>query len=184
MTLKQNIDLYLVKQKHLVYLVGDDDNNDPFRYYFLCKETKNKKYWEMDCRLDEFISVFIKNISTYLIGIFRALYHDVFHDNLYRRDFVKSGIILEHDCEQLLSNLCTLATYKEVSKLLRHEIKSSLSHIEDVACDVFVLKSDDKLLKAELEKRESEVDMDILTLLFDDLSRDDAGSLYSLYFKK
>jgi hypothetical protein len=184
MTLKQNIDLYLVKQKHLVYLVGDDDNNDPFRYYFLCKETKNKKYWEMDCRLDEFISVFIKNIGTYLIGIFRALYHDVFHDNLYRRDFVKSGIILEHDCEQLLSNLCTLATYKEVSKLLRHEIKSSLSHIEDVACDVFVLKSDDKLLKTELEKRESDVDMDILTLLFDDLSRDDAGSLYSLYFKK
>jgi hypothetical protein len=138
----------------------------------------------MDCRLDEFISVFIKNIGTYLIGIFRALYHDVFHDNLYRRDFVKSGIILEHDCEQLLSNLCTLATYKEVSKLLRHEIKSSLSHIEDVACDVFVLKSDDKLLKTELEKRESDVDMDILTLLFDDLSRDDAGSLYSLYFKK
>ena len=80
-TMKQNIALYLVKQKHLVYLVGDDDNNDPFRYYFLCKETKNKKYWEMDCRLDEFISVFIKNVSTYLIGIFRALYHDVFHDN-------------------------------------------------------------------------------------------------------
>ena len=183
-TLKQNIDLYLVKQKHLVYLVGDNDNNDPFRYYFLCKETKNKKYWEMDCRLDEFISVFIKNVSTYLIGIFRALYHDVFHDNLYRRDFVKSGIIFEHDCEQLLSNLCTLATYKEISKLLRHGIKSSLSHIEDVAHDVFVLKSDDKLLKAELEKRESEVDLDILTMLFDDLSRDDAGSLYSLYFKK
>jgi hypothetical protein len=50
--------------------------------------------------------------------------------------------------------------------------------------DVFVLKSDDKLLKAELEKRESEIDLDILTMLFDDLSRDDADGLYSLYFKK
>ena len=183
-TLKQNIEMYLTNQKEVVYLVGGDNESDPFRFYFLYKEKKSKKYWEMDCRLDEFITVFIKNISTYLIGIFRTLYHDVFHDNLYRRDFIKSAIIFENDCEQLLSNLCTLATYKEVSKLLRNTIKSSCAHVEDMSRDVFVLKSDDKLLKAELEKRESEIDLDILTMLFDDLSRDDADGLYSLYFKK
>ena len=187
MTLKQNIDLYLINQKkHIVYLLGndDEDDNDAFRYYFLSKETKNKKYWEMDCRLDEFITVFIKNISSYLIGIFRSIYQDVFHDNIYRRDFIKSAIIFENDCEQLLSNLCTLATYKEISKLLRKEIKLNCSHVEDLKNDIFVLKSDDKLLKMELEKRELEVDFDMITMLFDDLPQSDAESLYSLYFKK
>lgn len=181
MTLKQNMDVYFVNQKQMAYL--PDDDGEDFRFYFLSRETKTKRFWEMDCRLDEFITVFVKNISTYLIDLFRKIYFEVFHDYVYRSDFAKSAIIFENDGEQLLSNLCTLATYKEISRLLKTEIKKYCA-VKETDNDVFVLKSDDAFLKAELDKRESEVDHEMIMMLFEGMTQDTAMSLYSYYMRK
>ena len=186
-TLKQNIEMYLINvKKYMVYLsdVTEEDNedgNDPYRFYFLNKETKTKKHWEMDCRLDGFISIFIKNLTNYLVRLFRTIYHDVFHDNLYRENYVKSAIIFENDCDQLMRNLCVLINYKETSSLIRQTIKSNCSHVEDPSVDVFALRSDDNLLKKELEKRETDIDYDVLEMLFDDIPKDKVNGLYLFY---
>ena len=186
-TLKQNIDVYLSSQnvkKYVVYLKEEDDTTDegdPYRFYYLNKETKKKKHWEMDCRLDGFISIFIKNVTNYLVRLFRTIYHDVFHDNLYRENYAKSAIIFENDCDQLLRNLCVLVNYKATSALIRQTIKTNCSYIEDPSVDVFALRSDDKLLKKELEKRETEIDYDVLEMLFDDIPKDKVDGLYLFY---
>jgi hypothetical protein len=185
-TLKQSMELYFSNTKYIIYLNDDSvvDDKDPFRFYFLEKETKTKKYWEMDCRLDGLVSLFIKHVSQYLIQLFRTIYHDVFHDNLYRKDFHKSALIFENDCEQLLQNLCILTTYKDVSFLMMNTIKSNCSYRETES-DVFRLKSDDKLLKKELERREKEIDLNLLVMLFDNVEESDIRDLYGKnYFKQ
>lgn len=185
-TLKVSIEFYLSDNKYIVYLKDEheDDSDDPFRFYYLHKESKTKKYWEMDCRLDGFVSIFIKNVSNYLIQLFRTIYNDVFHDNVYRKDFYRSAIIFDNDCEQLLQNLCILCNYKDVSLLLRNVFKTHCSHTES-PIDEFKLKSDDTLLKKELEKREKEVDYNILEMLFDNITEDEVHEIYMKnYFKQ
>jgi hypothetical protein len=185
-TLKVSIDLYLSDNKYIVYLLDDneDDSEDPFRFYYLSKESKMKKYWEMDCRLDGFVSIFIKNVSNYLIQLFRSIYNDVFHDNVYRKDFQKTALIFENDCEQLLINLCSLCNYKDISQLLRNTFKVNCAHRE-TPMDAFALRSDDKLLKKELEKREKEVDYGLLEMLFDNITDTEVHELYTKnYFKQ
>jgi len=185
-TLKVSIDIYLSDNKYIVYLKedDDDDDNDPFRFYYLSKESKTKKYWEMDCRLDGFVSIFIKNVSNYLIQLFRTIYNDVFHDNVYRRDFQKSALIFDNDCEQLLQNLCTLCNYKDVSSLLRNTFQTNCAVIQ-TPLDSFALRSDDTLLKKELEKREKEVDYNLIEMLFDNITDDEVHELYMKnYFKQ
>lgn len=185
-TLKVSIDFYLSDNKFIVYLKDDfeDDSDDPFRFYYLCKESKSKKYWEMDCRLDGFVSIFIKNVSNYLIQLFRTIYNDVFHDNVYRKDYKKSALIFDTDCEQLLQNLCTLCNYKDTSRLLRNVFKTNCTH-EETSLDLFALKSDDKLLKKELEKREKEVDYNLVEMLFDNITEDEVHEVYMKnYFKQ
>jgi len=184
-TLKQSAEFYLVENPCIIYLVDKkkDDIDDPYRFYYLKKEMKNKTCWEMDCRLDNIVSLFIKNISVYLVQLFRSIYHDVFHDNLFRQDFSSKAIIFDNDCEQLLQNVCLLSNYKATSSLLKNVIITNCSHIE-TENDVFCLRSDDKLLKKELETREKEIDYDILENLFDDITFDEAKQLYSKYFSK
>lgn len=185
-TLKVSIDLYLSDNKYIVYLLDEheDDSEDPFRFYYLSKESKLKKYWEMDCRLDGFVSVFIKNVSNYLIQLFRSIYNDVFHDNVYRKDYQKSALIFDNDCEQLLQNLCSLCNYKDISQLLRNSFKVNCAH-KETPIDSFTLRSDDKLLKKELEKREKEVDYSLVEMLFDNITDDEVHELYMKnYFKQ
>jgi len=186
-TLKQSSEFYLIQNNDnpcIIYLVDKknpiEEDLDPYRFYYLKKESKNKKYWEMDCRLDNLVSLFIKNISIYLVQLFRSIYHDVFHDNLYRKDYGSKAIIFDNDCEQLMYNLCVLCNYKASSSLLRNLIKTNCSYIETKS-DVFALRSDDKLLKKELENREKEIDYDILENLFDNITFDEVTQLYSEY---
>ena len=185
-TLKQSMELYLSNNKFIIFLQDESvvDDKDPFRFYYLEKETKTKKYWEMDCRLDGLVSLFIKHVSQYLVQLFRTIYHDVFHDNLFRKDFQKSAIIFDNDCEQLLQNICLMTTYKDVSLLMINTIKSNCSY-KETENDVFRLKSDDKFLKKELENREKEVDLNLLVMLFDNIDESDVHDLFGKnYFKQ
>ena len=181
MTLKQAIDLYLQDQKNICYLKEEGNNDeDTFRFYFLKKETKKKRYWEMDCRLDEFLTLFEKNVSAFLIDVFRKIYFKVFHDYVYRENFANSALIFEGDCKQLLTNLCVLATYKKLSCLWKTAVKT-LVITPDEKEDIYNLKSDDRFLKEELEKREGQIDMDMIKMLFDEIREDQAMSFYNDY---
>lgn len=185
-TLKQSMELYFSNNKYIIYLQDESlvEDKDPFRFYYLEKETKTKKYWEMDCRLDGLVSLFIKHVSQYLVQLFRTIYHDVFHDNLFRKDFQKNAIIFDNDCEQLLQNLCLLTTYKDISLLMINTIKSNCSY-KETENDVFRLKSDDKFLKKELENREKEVDLNLVVMLFDNIDESDVHDLFGKnYFKQ
>jgi hypothetical protein len=184
-TMKQMLEFYLINNNNnIIYLETNDiDDDDPYRFYHFRKKIINKKHWEMDCRLDGFTNIFLKSMSNYLIQLFRKIYDDVFHDNIYRKDYIKSAIIFENDCDQLIQNLCLLCNYKEISRLLRNVVKKNCSY-KETKNDVFALRSDDNFLKKELENREKEIDYSMIEMLFDNITADEVHEIYSKNFIK
>lgn len=182
-TMKELIHMYINDKTQLIYLEDKDDSNevdkDPFRFYYISRETNKKRYWEMDCRLDDFVRSLIKNVGLYLVDLFRRIYSDMFQDNTYRETFITTPI-MRNDCEQLLKNLCLLCRYSSISHLVRDHVRTNFIH-KETDRDVFVLRSDDVLMKHDLEERYTEVDYGLIIMLFDDLKPEAAANLFSYY---
>ena len=103
-TLKENIERYLFNPynfNNIIYIPLKQSNDaDPYSFYILENINKDKRYWKIDCRLEEFSNAFIMNVRYYLIQLFRKIYYDVFHDNIFRVDYKNKNSITEFDCEQ------------------------------------------------------------------------------------
>ena len=182
--MKELFQMYINGSSRIIYLADTGDieeevNKDPFRFYCLSRETNKKRYWEMDCRLDDFLRSFIKNVGLYLVDLFRRIYSDIFNDNTYRANFVTTSI-MTNDCEQLLKNLCILCRYSAISYMMRDYVKKNFSY-EEMGRDVFVLRSDDVLMKEDLKERSSEVDYGLIMMLFDNLELEGASNIFSTY---
>jgi hypothetical protein len=183
-TMKELFQMYINSSSRIIYLADTGDieeevNKDPFRFYCLSRETNKKRYWEMDCRLDDFLRSFIKNVGLYLVDLFRRIYSDIFNDNTYRANFVTTSI-MTNDCEQLLKNLCILCRYSAISYMMRDYVKKNFSY-EEMGRDVFVLRSDDVLMKEDLKERSAEVDYGLIMMLFDNLELEGASNIFSTY---
>ena len=183
-TMKDLLQMYINSSSKIIYLadvgdVEDEVSKDPFRFYCLSKETNKKRYWEMDCRLDDFVRSFIKNVGLYLVDLFRRIYSDVFNDNTYRDNFVTTPI-MRNDSEQLLKNLCLLCRYSAISYMIRDHVKRNFAY-EEMGRDVFVLRSDDVLMKEDLKERSAEVDYGLIMMLFDNLELEAASNIFSSY---
>lgn len=181
--LKELIGMYVTKDTGVIYLPQEGDHNeiemDPFRFYFLSKETNKKKYWSMDCRLDDFVRSLVKNLGLYLVDLFRGIYNDIYKDNTYREKFNES-CILGNDGEQLLKNLCALSRYSSVSDAVRFHVKNKFSYKESDN-DMFVLRSDDTLLKNDLIEKRTIINYDLIMMLFDGLKIETAEEIFSQY---
>jgi hypothetical protein len=115
--IKKNLERYLFNSYDLwniIYLpLPKNTDDDPYSFYVLDKLSKEKRYWKMDCRLEDLSSNLIANLLPYMISMFRKLYRDVFGDNDFRKDYSSKCQITECDCEQLLQNIITVGQPKD-----------------------------------------------------------------------
>ena len=149
-TIKENTDRYLFNIynfNNIVYIpLKQSNDKDPYSFYILENINKDKRYWKMDCRLEEFSNSFISNVRPYLIELFRKIYYDVFHDNIFRIDYKIKNSITEFDCEQLIQNIFKLAIPKDFCNFLRNVVKEKATYIP-TENDKFNIHGDDIIQK-------------------------------------
>jgi hypothetical protein len=179
--IKKNLERYLVNRygfQTMVYLpLPKNTEEDTYSFYVLEKVNKPKRYWKMDCRLEDFSVNLITNVLPYMISMFRKLYRDVFGDNDFRSDFNNRCQLTECDCEQLLQNIILMGQPKEFCNMVMKLIKknATYSHTEN---DKFNLYGDDALQRKRFQDKE-EVDLiDILKQLFDGITSEEAVDFY------
>jgi hypothetical protein len=186
-TLKDMIEMFLPNFygfHNIIYVkLKNSTDDDPFSFYILedMNTTKKveKKYWKMDCRLEEFSNNFIDNIKPYLIENFRKLYYNCFNDNEFRKDYITTNTVTEYDCEQLLQNIHLLSKPKEFNILLRNIIKLHCTY-QPTVNDRFNLYGDDIVQKKKFSnlKEEEEIMIDTVKILFDNITSADAVDFY------
>lgn len=184
-TLKDMIEMYVPNNygfNNIIYVKlksSVDEEIDPYSFYILedVNSTKKpeKRYWKMDCRLEELSNNFIDNIKPYLIELFRRLYFNSFNDNEFRKDYVTSSCITEYDCEQLLQSIRILSKPKEFNILLRNTIRKYCSYLPTIN-DKFNLHGDDNVQKKRFAKikEDEEMMVESIKMIFDNISTADA----------
>lgn len=156
-----------------------DEDTDPYSFYILedVNSTKKpeKRYWKMDCRLEELSNNFIDNIKPYLIDLFRRLYFSSFNDNEFRKDYTTSSCITEYDCEQILHSIHILSKPKEFNILLRNTIRKCCTYLPTIN-DKFNLHGDDNVQKKRFAKikEDEEMIVESVKMLFDNISTTEA----------
>jgi hypothetical protein len=184
-TIKDMIEMFVPNNygfNNIIYVKlksSSDEETDPYSFYILedvnSAKKPEKRYWKMDCRLEEFSNNFIDNIKPYLIELFRRLYFSSFNDNEFRKDYATSSCITEYDCEQLLHGIHILSKPKEFNILLRNTIRKCCTYLPTMN-DKFNLHGDDNVQKKRFAKiKEDEEQMvESVKMLFDNISTTDA----------
>ena len=179
--MKKNLERYLFNRYdfwNIVYLqLPKNTKDDPYSFYILERVTKEKRYWKMDCRLEDVSSNLIANILPIMMGMFRKLYKDVFGDNDFRNDFSSKCQITECDCEQLLQNIILISQPKEFYNLVRDMVVSKATYIP-TENDKFNLYGDDSLQRKRFHDKEDVDLVDIIKQLFDDITSVQAVDFY------
>ena len=180
-SLKKNLERYLFNRYdfwNVVYLqLPKNTKDDPYSFYILERVTKEKRYWKMDCRLEDLSSNLISSILPIMIGMFRKLYKDVFGDNDFRNDYSSKCQITECDCEQLLQNIILISKPKEFYNLVREMVVSKATYIP-TENDKFNLYGDDSLQRKRFHDKEDVDLVDIIKQLFDDITSVQAVDFY------
>ena len=179
--MKKNLERYLFNRYdfwNVVYLqLPKNNKDDPYSFYILERVTKEKRYWKMDCRLEELSSNLISSILPIMIKMFRKLYRDVFGDNDFRNDFSSKCQITECDCEQLLQNIILISQPKEFYNVVREMVISKATYIP-TENDKFNLYGDDSLQRKRFHEKEDVDLVDIIKQLFDDITSVQAVDFY------
>ena len=180
-SMKKNLERYLFNRYdfwNVVYLqLPKNNKDDPYSFYILERVTKEKRYWKMDCRLEDLSSNLISSILPIMIGMFRKLYKDVFGDNDFRNDFSSKCQITECDCEQLLQNIILISQPKNFYNLVREMVVSKATYIP-TENDKFNLYGDDSLQRKRFHDKEDVDLVDIIKQLFDDITSVQAVDFY------
>jgi hypothetical protein len=179
-TIKENIERYLFNKygfNNIIYVpIKSSTDDDPFSFYILDRVDK-KRYWKMDCRLEQLIITFIDNIKPYLIKLFRKFYYDVFNDNDYRSNYVNLSPITENECQQILQNIYVINNFKEFSLLLRNIVKNNSTYFP-TENDKFNMYSNDMVQKKRFNIKEPVDNTEVLKLLFDNMTNEQAVDCY------
>lgn len=180
-SLNKNIKRFLLNiygYPNIIYLPLPKNNpGDPYSFYYLERIHKEKRYWKMDCRLEDFSTYLISTILPYMVSIFRRLYYDIFEDNEFRSNYSTNCQVTEFDCEQLLQNILYLAQPKEFCNLMRNIIKDNSSYTP-TENDKFNLYGDDSLQRKRFQEKEDTDVVEIIKQLFDGISSEDAVDFY------
>lgn len=180
-TIKENLERNLFNTygfNNVVYIpLKNSSLNDPWSFYTLESISKEKRYWKMDCRLEDLSLNFFNNMKSYLINIFRKIYSDIYHDNHYRKDYNNSNIT-ELDCEQLLQNIYILLNPKDFCNFLRNLVVEKATYIP-TENDKGDFLSDDRIQKKRFSENNEKYDVfDLIRLLFDNISSEEAIDFY------
>jgi hypothetical protein len=165
---------------NIIYLpLPKNTQEDPYSFYILDKVVKEKRYWKMDCRLEELSSSIISNVLPYMISMFKKLYRDVFGDNDFRSDFTQKCQLTECDCEQLIQNIIVVSQPKEFHNFVRTIVKDKATYMP-TENDKFNLYGDDSLQRKRFHEKEDIDLVDIIKQLFDDITSEQAVDFYRI----
>jgi hypothetical protein len=167
---------------NVVYLpLEKSTKEDPYSFYSLESITDDgKRNWKLQCRLDEFSKIISQDIKSYCIDIFRKIYFDIFHNNIYRDNYSDSFPITSQDCAQLLENIIFLSKQKSLCIHLRNIIIEKCT-LKPSTNDKFDFKADDKVIKRTfaLDKDEPKEIEDSIKRLFDSIKSDQIEKIIS-----
>ena len=138
----------------------------------------------MDCRLEELTNNMSSSIKMYLVSIFRRIYMDVFKDNTYRKGY-KINPVLENDCTQLLQTLFLVSNFIDFSNILKTIIKENAT-FASTDNDKFNIQGDDMLQKKRflsLKKNNTDMIIETIKILFDNITVEEAVDLYRTFEK-
>jgi hypothetical protein len=165
---------------NLIYLnLEKSSKNDPYSFYSLEKIEDGKRYWKMECRLEDISKNISERLKNFCIIMFRKIYFDIYGDNVYRSDYVDKFPATRQDCEQLLINILFLSGFKKFCNTLRILI-CKYSTIKPCKLDKFNFTKDDTINKKNfsLEKDDSKEFTDVVQRLFDGISSENAESIW------
>lgn len=164
---------------NIVYIpITKSNDNDPFSFFHLKKIENKRRYWNMDCRLEDFSNKFIDNIRPYLIDMFRKMYFDVFCDNDYRDNFIQKVSKIELDLRQIIQNICLLCNPKKFNKFMRKIVKDKATY-KVTANDIKNFSTDDSSQRRRFENEKETIDpVEIMKLMFDNMSSEEAVDYY------
>lgn len=178
---RKNLTRYLFNRygfNNIIYLpLPKNSEEDPFSFYILERVNKDKRYWKMDCRLEDIGTNIITRILPYLISMFRKLYHDVFGDNEFRPNYEKKTQLTECDCEQLLQNIILLGQPKKFCNIIRTLVYNKARYCP-TENDKFNLYGDDALQRKRFQEREAIELVEIVKQLFDGITAEEAVDFY------
>jgi hypothetical protein len=180
---KHNIKRYLLNKYefwNVIYLpLPQSTEIDPYSFYTFEKFNKGLRCWKMDCRLDELSHGFQSTMKEYFILIFRKLYCDVFHDNVYRKDYKNKSQVTEYDCEQLLQNIFFVNNLYDFTKIMQDIVIQNCTYNPTIK-DRFDIRADDTLQRRKFtasSKKNPDV-FDTVKRLFDGISSENAVDFY------
>jgi hypothetical protein len=181
-TLRDSIERNLINIygfNNIAYIpISKSNDNDPFSFFQLKKIENKKRYWNMDCRLEDFSNKFIDNIRPFLIDMFRKMYFDVFSDNDYRQNFIQKVSKIELDLKQIIQNICLLSNPKKFNKFMRNIVKDKATYKVTVN-DIKNFSTDDTIQRRRFENEKETIDpVEIIKLMFDNISSEEAVDYY------
>lgn len=186
--IEDNIKRYLINTygyNNIIYVsLPKSNDKDPFSFYYLDSINKEKRNWKMDCRLEELTNNMSSSIKMYLVSIFRRIYMDVFKDNTYRKGY-KINPVLENDCTQLLQTLFLVSNFIDFSNILKTIIKENAT-FASTDNDKFNIQGDDMLQKKRflsLKKNNTDMIIETIKILFDNITVEEAVDLYRTFEK-
>jgi len=187
-SIEDNVKRYLVNTygyNNIIYVsLPKSNDTDPYSFYYLDSVNKDKRNWKMDCRLEEITNNLSSSIKMYLVSIFRRIYFDVFKDNIYRKSY-KINPVLENDCTQLLQTLFLVSNFIDFSNILKTIIKEHATFaLTDN--DKFNIQGDDVLQKKRLlslKKNNTDMVIDTIKILFDNITLEEAVDFYRTFEK-
>ena len=162
---------------NIIYLQFDNNN---FAFYYLESNSKNKRKWIMDCRLDDIINEVHDKALSYCISMFRKIYQKIFYDNHYRSDFLEISQVMELEGIQLLKNIIYLNDYLQFAKDFQNIVKNCNKY-NPTEIDNFNLFTDDPLFK--IEDKTIKVE-DQFKNIFDNITKKESNDVYSLIQKQ
>ena len=111
-----------------VFFKLHETEEDPFHFYFLKQRKGDKRLWNMDCRMEQFLESIRSSFLPYLIAEFRKNYFHIFQDNIFRANFMTLVSGLEIESRQIIENILILANSKKTVKLCKKIVmKNSLT---------------------------------------------------------
>lgn len=186
--LKHLITKYLINPHgywNVIYLQHPKSTDkDPYSFYVLGNVKKGKRYWNMNCRLENLSLQLVSNVLSYMISLFRKLYSDSFGDNDFRPGYWEKTIVMETDSEQLLQNIILLCKPREICDLIRSIIKEKCTYVPDEENDKFDIYADDLLMRKRFQEREQVDHIEIIKRIFDEITNEQAVDFYREKTKK
>ena len=156
------------------------NENDPHNFYVLGKITDKYRYWDLDNRCIKIANEFSVQVLPFAIHLFRKIYCDIFHDNIYRDNFELLSKLEELEQFTLLKNIYILGDVSRLRKIVCNCIRKNVIYTPSTLVDKFKLISDDPILKTRLssEITGKSVFIDIIKQAFDEISSEQLETLY------